>query len=73
MWAYAAIASGVLFLILIAAGIALFRARKKWRAAGKVVLLWQFMKKMVKCQSDIQFFLGDIRNVIELLRVCNSM
>ena len=45
MWAYAAIASGVLFLILIAAGIALFRARKKWRAAGKVVLLWRFMKK----------------------------
>lgn len=33
VWAYAAIASGVLFLLLIAAGIALCRARKKWKAA----------------------------------------
>ncbi|XP_044180630.1 hemicentin-1-like isoform X4 [Acropora millepora] len=33
VWVYAAIASGVLFLLLIAAGIALCRARKKWKAA----------------------------------------
>ncbi|XP_074634697.1 hemicentin-1-like isoform X4 [Acropora palmata] len=70
VWVYAAIASGVLFLLLIAAGIALCRARKKWKAADDRTTTTQPIESTISRHREAHVgpgdFYGDHNGSIEI-------